>query len=170
MEEIEIWKPIEGFPNYEVSNFGRIINNKSGRILCENPKHENRYRVVFLNHNGEIMGTGIHRLVALAFIPNPQNKPVVNHKDGVKYNNHHSNLEWATHSENSLHSAHVLHPRPKKKVIASIVEGEDEIARIKREGREAIKKYWENNKRYHEIGVMYRRFYTHNRKRKIATT
>ena len=79
----EIWKGIRDFPNYEVSNLGRIRNKKFDRIL--KPLEVGwGYVVVELWNNGQSQSKKIHRLVAEAFIPNPNNKPQVNHIDGNK--------------------------------------------------------------------------------------
>jgi len=62
------------------------------------------YVIAYLSKNNKPKCHMVGRLVAQAFIPNPENKPTVNHKDGVKENNYHLNLEWATHSEQILHA------------------------------------------------------------------
>ena len=109
----EIWKPVtihEYSSSYEVSNFGRVRSLdkrdlphrlRKGKILkLSKPK----YPLATLSHNGKIKHISVHRLVALAFIPNPENKPQVNHIDGNTTNNNVSNLEWATRSENQSHA------------------------------------------------------------------
>lgn len=85
-----------------VNRFGAIIKFKVGdRIL--KPKID-RYKRVTLLKDQKPNIFSVHRLVALTFIPNPENKPTVNHKDGNKLNNHVSNLEWATYKENMQHA------------------------------------------------------------------
>lgn len=108
--ENEIWKPIPGHEEYyEVSNLGRVRRIKSsagakaGRIL-KGYLDSIGYLGVTLSINGKVRGFFIHRLVAMTFIPNPENKREVNHKDGNKTNNSVSNLEWATRSENVMHA------------------------------------------------------------------
>ena len=116
--ENEIWKPVVGYEDkYEVSNKGRVRSlpykrtSFNGRVMCEftvTPKVLNPYRtgrgqgyptVCLLRKNHKV-----HRLVARAFIPNPDNLPEVNHIDGDKSNNCVENLEWVTTLENSIHS------------------------------------------------------------------
>lgn len=95
----EIWKDIEGF-DYQVSNFGRV-KGKHGLLK---PQFDHNYYHVTLFKKGKRFMKLIHRLVATAFIPNPNNKPQVNHIDGVKTNNNLSNLEWVTNGENQKHA------------------------------------------------------------------
>jgi len=97
----EIWKTITNFENYSVSNLGQIKNNISGKILKNNIK--DGYSGISLVNNEIKKYYKIHRLVALAFIPNPENKSDVNHKDKNKLNNNINNLEWMTRKENNIH-------------------------------------------------------------------
>lgn len=90
----EIWKTIECYENYEISNLGRVKNKKKNYSL--KPLNLNGYLVVCLCKNGKQKLFRIHRLVAFAFLPNPNNYPFVNHKDEDKTNNHVNNLEWCT--------------------------------------------------------------------------
>ena len=86
---MEIFKEIEGYERYQVSNFGNIksfAKNKDGKLL--KPSNRNGYlSVELVNGEGKGKRFSIHRLVALAFIPNPENKPQVNHIDENKCNN-----------------------------------------------------------------------------------
>jgi hypothetical protein len=93
------FKVIEEFPKYSVSRSGMIINNKTGRILKF--IYRKKYFAVDL---GRYNRRSIARLVGLAFIPNPENKPEINHKDGNTHNNWDWNLEWSTRSENQSHA------------------------------------------------------------------
>ena len=98
------WKKIDGYDNYSVSDDGRIRNDKSGRIKATSHESKGRlYRQVGLYSNGIGKTHSIHRLVAKAFIPNPNNMVEVNHKDGNPENNNADNLEWCTHKENIEH-------------------------------------------------------------------
>ena len=97
------WKTIEGFPNYAVSEDGQVKNQKRNRILKQAPDSDG-YLVVSLYYKGNRTVSKVHRLVAKAFIPNPDNLPGVNHIDEIKSHNWKSNLEWSTCEHNSIHS------------------------------------------------------------------
>lgn len=104
---METWKDIKGFEGiYQISNMGRVKSFKAdpnGRILSiKNSKGD--YLNIVLCHGNKRRSVKVHRLVAEAFIPNPDNKPEVNHKDGNKQNNRVGNLEWATRIENQRHA------------------------------------------------------------------
>lgn len=101
--ENEIWKTIEEFPIYEVSNLGRIKNTSSGRILS--PTIKAGYYHVSLTNSNYKKNCKVHRLVAITFISNAENKSEVNHKDKDKLNNKLDNLEWMTRKENCLHKS-----------------------------------------------------------------
>ena len=103
---IEEWKEIEGFEGYHISNLGRVKSFKryaEGKIMSLNMTKQGYYHVI-LYSNKILKGMKVHRLVASAFIPNPENKPQVNHIDGDKSNNCVNNLEWSTASENQFHA------------------------------------------------------------------
>lgn len=101
----EIWKNIAGFEGYQVSNFGRVKSfyGKKERILKAGLR-SNGYLNVILCKNGKMKCFLIHRLVANAFIDNPDNLPVINHIDENKQNNQVSNLEWCTYSYNNSYN------------------------------------------------------------------
>lgn len=104
MQEItEIWTDIKGYEGlYQISNKGNIKSFISSKILS--PLFANGYLQVRLYKNSKSIRQKIHRLVAAAFIPNPANKPQVNHKNGIKTDNRVENLEWVTASENTRHA------------------------------------------------------------------
>ena len=108
MSNTEKWKQVEGFPGYEISNFGRVksshyFNGTNERILRH--RLSRGYCTVILVGTEKKYCKQVHRLVGLAFIDNPEDKPTINHMDGVKTNNHVDNLEWATRKENHKHAA-----------------------------------------------------------------
>ena len=98
----ELWKRYLD-TNYIVSNTGYVRNTATGVIL--NPSKTRQGYVRFnLWHNGKTRSVAVHRLVAEIYLPNPDNKPIVNHKDGNPSNNRLDNLEWSTISENVKHA------------------------------------------------------------------
>lgn len=103
LKDSEVFAVIPGFPNYNISNYGRVLNNTTDKILGDF-KDTKGYPITFLYEDRKRKTLKVHRLVAKAFIANPENKPQVNHKDGNKKNNHWTNLEWSTNSENGKHA------------------------------------------------------------------
>lgn len=113
---VEVWRDIKGYEGkYQVSNLGRVKSlhyNRSDKEKVLLPRTKTRYQYVVLSKNNKVAHKYIHRLVAEYFVPNPDNKPYVNHKDGNKHNNNAENLEWMTPLENNLHAYHVLGKHP----------------------------------------------------------
>lgn len=114
-QEVE-WRPVKGFEEYAVSNTGLVMRNgyivttpaggsyyAEPRLLTPQVIKFGYLRVGFHTTRGR-KNFLVHQLVAKAFIPNPQNKPSVNHLDGDKFNNNVSNLEWCTQQENVRHA------------------------------------------------------------------
>ena len=99
----EIWKKIEGFEYiiYEVSTFGRVRNKDTGNISDAKPDKDGYYYLGLRYEKGKNIHKRVNRLVGEAFIPNPENLPVVHHKDTVRSNNHISNLQWCTIEDNN---------------------------------------------------------------------
>lgn len=102
----EIWKDIKGYEGlYQVSNFGRVRSIKFGKErILKHSKTQNGYLQVILYDNGRPRCFFVHRLVAEAFIPNPNNLTEVNHKDECKTNNRVNNLEWCDRQYNAEYS------------------------------------------------------------------
>lgn len=98
----EIWKDIEGYEGYQVSNLGNVRSFKYGKMRFLKPcSDKNGYLIVTLYKNSSSKKCKVHRLVAMAFIPNPNNLSMVNHKDENPSNNIVSNLEWCNASYNN---------------------------------------------------------------------
>ena len=118
MSEVETFVKIEGFENYEVSNLGKVRNIKSGRILKPVLGRGGYLKHGLSGHNKRKFLL-LHRIIAIAFIDNPEENPCVNHIDENKTNNDLSNLEWCTVRENNIHGTRTKRGAEKrsKKVI-----------------------------------------------------
>jgi hypothetical protein len=99
---VEQWKMIILFPEYMISNYGRVYSHKTHKILSQKLSKAG-YKEVSL-YNGKRVSLLVHRLVGDAFLENTENLFCINHKDGCKTNNYVENLEWCTTSDNVLHS------------------------------------------------------------------
>lgn len=99
----EHWEAIDGFESYEVSDLGRVRNIRTGRIK-KNFLNRNGYYYVYLYHDGTMRPKPVHRLVAMAFVPNAECFAEINHIDEKKNNNEASNLEWCSHAYNMKYS------------------------------------------------------------------
>lgn len=178
MQEQEIWKDIEGYEGrYQVSNKGRVkslpktTQSVFNGVICtrEYPERiltpidtksdtsKGYVRVHIGSGHGKRVLKLIHRLVASAFIPNPNNFRVVNHKDEDKTNNNVNNLEWCTHEYNCAYGtaryrigkAHINHPKMSKRVAQHNPEGE--LIRVFPSIREACRKLGINNGNLTEV-------------------
>lgn len=103
----EIWRETPYCSDYLVSNFGRAKSFKNGKAKILKPNIRSGYLSVQLSKDGKQKNFVVHRLVAQAFIPNPEGKPEVNHIDGHPLNDYVGNLEWATQSENIRHAFNI---------------------------------------------------------------
>ena len=133
----EVWKDIPGYEGfYQASTLGRIrslsryVAHSSGNGTCYRngkilqQKSSDQYQSVILSVLGKHKSVGVHRLIAITFIPNPDNLPVVNHKDLNTRNNCVSNLEWVTQRDNCLHAianGHAANLSPQSR--ARVIEG-----------------------------------------------
>jgi hypothetical protein len=120
---MEIWKKFENY-NYFVSNLGRVKSGFTGGIMSPAINGGGYLYVTLFNTKGKY-NKMIHRMVAIAFIENPENKAQVNHKDGDKRNNVLENLEWNTQFENMRHSVDMdLSPRGSSSYLTKLTEAD----------------------------------------------
>lgn len=123
--ETEIWKDIPGYEGlYQVSNLGKVVQCKKNKCLTLSETTKGYLRA-YVYKDGEREAFSVHRLVAKLFIPNPENKPEVNHKFGNKKDNRWHQLEWTTTKENVIHSFEVLNrvaPKGEKNKLSKPVE------------------------------------------------
>jgi hypothetical protein len=155
---IEVWKPVVGWEEmYLVSNFGNIrsLDRKVGGPKPEGRVIKGKLRKLLVAHgyfsvnlidkkSGKSTRNSVHRFVAEAFIPNPENKPCVNHIDGNKQNNKVENLEWCTYKENSEHAYRTgLVPKHKvteahKSILREYAKKNQNLAKWKKNNREKM--------------------------------
>lgn len=134
VRELEVYACIDGFPNYLVSSHGRVItirkynNGKYERCFKERKQQINYkgYKIIRLYNKGKYKTFSVHRLVAQAFISNPDNKPQVNHIDENKQNNHVYNLEWMNNEENARYGTRGkrIGDKHKRKIVGVNNKGE----------------------------------------------
>ena len=119
-----LWVVVPGYAGiYEVNSIGEVrcmVGRNAGKSLTQ--KLRRSYLSVKVSNSGQTKTTYVHRIVALAFVPNPAGKPIVNHKNGIKTDNRAENLEWVFHSENIKHAydSNLLIPSNTRRVIDCI--------------------------------------------------
>lgn len=175
----EIWRDIAGYEGlYQVSNIGRVRSSyKGGRVLKLQPNH-NGYLTVRLCRNNKGKTHRVHRLVAEAFIDNPDDKPEVNHVDGIKTDNRVENLEWCTSFENMRHAyATGLQsaPQGKDSPVAKLIDEQVRYIRENPDGltqRELAGKFGVNQVTISrvQLGKAYRNAGGHIRKNKLPSS
>lgn len=102
--DVSSWKVVKPFSRYLIGPNGEVFSKISNRLLKTQIKKSGYVSVCISDDNKQEKHVLVHRLVAKAYVPNPDDKPQVNHKDGNKQNNHYSNLEWVYPSENQKHA------------------------------------------------------------------
>jgi hypothetical protein len=153
-DKTEIWKDVVGYEGlYKVSNFGNVVSVKINSTMKTAPTKKG-YHCICLSKNDIRYNTFVHRLVAIAFIPNPENKKQVNHKDFSKCNNNLENLEWSTQSENQKHS----YKNSNRESAMKGKTGKDNHASIKvnmlSKENEIIKTFYSYNEAERETGTL----------------
>ena len=110
---MEEWRDVPGYEGlYQVSNLGRVRSEKRSTtrgVILKGKINTHGYVEVTLSKKNVRKTARVHRMVAIAFIPNPEGKPQVNHRNGDRSDNRAENLEWCTASENMVHARDVLH-------------------------------------------------------------
>jgi len=155
----EIWKDIINYEGiYQISNSGKVKSLLNNNLILHNNTDLKGYIYVNLYKNKKGTAFRVHRLVAIAFILNPENKPQVNHKDGVKSNNYDWNLEWNTQSENIKHAFknglnHISDEQ--KELHSKLMKGNN--YGVKNKGKKynggLIGKYWDNSKPVNQLDL-----------------
>jgi hypothetical protein len=120
----EIWKDIEGYENiYQISNFGRVKSLRTFKIIKQRKSISGYLNVTLRKETtSKLKGMRVNRLVALAFVSNPNNKPYVNHINAIKTDNNFINLEWCTQSENIKHAYKIGTKKPSNQYLKNDME------------------------------------------------
>ena len=141
---MEIWKDIEETEGlYQVSNLGRfkrLERDRFSEMILKLGKYSNGYYQFSVVIKRKRITAIAHRIVAKYFIPNPENKSQVNHKNGIKTDNRVENLEWVSHSENMKHSFRVLKNKPYDKTCEK-----NPNSKLKKEDVLEIRNLYKNN-------------------------
>lgn len=130
-----VWRPVVGYEKfYKVSCIGDVYSLRQNKLLKPHPDRKGYLKVKLYGAQSEKLSTRVHRLVAYAFLPNPQSLPEVNHIDYNKLNNHYSNLEWCTTKHNVNHSfktfsKEFIKGRTKNRVLPSRLGAKNSFAK-----------------------------------------
>jgi hypothetical protein len=141
----EQWRTIDNYSNYQVSNFGRVRNVGTDRILIPSIL-KNGYRQIGLYKDKKMKKLYVHRLVAQEFIDNPDEKPLVDHIDHNKSNNCINNLRWATKNENQRNMSKHKNSRSIYKGVSFYKRVNKWVAQIRIDGKNKHLGYFENEK------------------------
>lgn len=140
--EIEIWKDVVGFEEYfSVSNLGRVRSKRKPNHIYKLSLEGKGYLRFGTTINGIHNTYKVHRLVAITFIPNPENKSQVNHIDGDKLNNRVDNLEWVTNSENIQHAYDIgikSNPKGENSHMAKLTQEDVDFIRKNYKARDKV--------------------------------
>ena len=144
-QKCEVFRDIPN-THYQIGSCGNIRNKTNGRINVPFDRNRTGYvRAILFNGYGKRKRYFVHRLVAQAFIPNPENKPMINHIDGDKTNNCVDNLEWVTACENMQHAYHIL----KREIGFAFGKGGSDVVwnKGKKMPEGLLKRCWETRRR-----------------------
>lgn len=145
----EVWKDIGGYSGiYQVSSLGRVKNTQTNRIL-KPYKDKNGYQYINIKYKGKTKHYFIHRLIANAFIPNPENKPYIDHINTIKDDNRIENLRWVTSQENNNNPLTRKHLSEAMKIYGSMLGKKGKLCpnskivlELNKEDNDKIDKLW----------------------------
>ena len=136
----EKWKDVKGFEGlYKISSSGKVYSYRSKSHLAT-WKDKDGYLRCGLSNNGKKFQFSVHRLIAMTFLENSENKPQINDKNGIRNDNRVENLEWVTALENQRHKFNVLGYFPSKECIQKMIEGAKRYANNPEEKKKRAKK------------------------------
>ena len=142
---MEVWKDVVGYEGYyEVSNIGNVRNSLTGHILS--PGLSQGYYYVVLCRHGNRCNKQVNRLVAEAFIDNPENYPIVHHKNEIKTDNFVDNLQWCTYSYNNTYGDASLHRSESLKGHSAWNKGKKMTDEYCKRVSDAMKEYYRKRK------------------------
>lgn len=136
-----MWKDIKGFESvYKINEFGKVYSLKSNKILSQSINIHGYYIVYLCGDGGKTIAKQIHRLIAEAFIPNPENKPCIDHINAIRTDNRLENLRWCTYKENNnnpifkerLSTSHIGKKLSKETILKREKTKKEKVAKINR--------------------------------------